>query len=107
MIRENSERTNLGYRAPLTQREALVKQIKELKNAERGDAIDWIREQIALFEMRPQDLEESLAAAVRENNPVRSPPSIAIPSAGATWSGRGRTPLWLAGQDRESFLISN
>ncbi|AJY27051.1 H-NS histone family protein (plasmid) [Burkholderia thailandensis 34] len=24
---------------------------------------------------------------------------------GQTWSGRGRTPLWLVGQDREKFRI--
>ncbi|WP_415867691.1 H-NS family nucleoid-associated regulatory protein [Burkholderia ubonensis] len=27
------------------------------------------------------------------------------PASGAVWSGRGRTPRWIAGQDREKFLI--
>ncbi|HHV7523269.1 MULTISPECIES: H-NS family nucleoid-associated regulatory protein [Burkholderia cepacia complex] len=27
------------------------------------------------------------------------------PATGATWSGRGRTPAWIAGRDRAAFLI--
>ncbi|MBF3536347.1 H-NS histone family protein [Burkholderia pseudomallei] len=27
------------------------------------------------------------------------------PASGAVWSGRGRAPRWIAGQDRENFLI--
>ncbi|MGZ2747967.1 H-NS histone family protein [Burkholderia stagnalis] len=27
------------------------------------------------------------------------------PDTGATWSGRGRTPLWLVGEEVERFLI--
>ncbi|WP_322023071.1 H-NS histone family protein [Burkholderia sp. BCC1977] len=27
------------------------------------------------------------------------------PVTGATWSGRGRTPAWIAGRDRAAFLI--
>ena len=27
------------------------------------------------------------------------------PTTGATWSGRGRTPAWIAGRDRAAYLI--
>ncbi|KWF97932.1 H-NS histone [Burkholderia diffusa] len=27
------------------------------------------------------------------------------PATGATWSGRGRAPVWIAGRDRATFLI--
>ncbi|WP_063551523.1 H-NS family nucleoid-associated regulatory protein [Burkholderia territorii] len=27
------------------------------------------------------------------------------PATGATWSGRGRAPVWIAGRDRAAFLI--
>jgi DNA-binding protein H-NS len=27
------------------------------------------------------------------------------PASGATWSGRGRAPHWIAGKDRDDFLI--
>ncbi|WP_081071708.1 H-NS family nucleoid-associated regulatory protein [Burkholderia cepacia] len=29
------------------------------------------------------------------------------PATGATWSGRGKTPRWLIGQDLEKFRIQN
>lgn len=32
-------------------------------------------------------------------------PKYQDPTTGTTWSGRGRTPGWLQGQDRNNFLI--
>lgn len=32
-------------------------------------------------------------------------PKYRNPETGDTWTGRGRAPLWIAGQDREQFLI--
>lgn len=34
------------------------------------------------------------------------PPKYRDPDTGAVWSGRGRTPGWLAGKDKDAFLIS-
>jgi DNA-binding protein H-NS len=96
--------TNTRYRALLAQREALEKQIEELKTAERGDAIEWILEQMALFEVKPEDLEPR-----RGRGPRKQPGPVAAkyrdPASGATWTGRGKPPRWIAGQDREKFAI--
>ncbi|WP_414144191.1 H-NS family nucleoid-associated regulatory protein [Burkholderia stagnalis] len=32
-------------------------------------------------------------------------PKYRDPQTGATWSGRGREPLWITGRSREQFLI--
>jgi DNA-binding protein H-NS len=32
-------------------------------------------------------------------------PKFRHPETGETWSGRGRAPAWIAGQDRERFRI--
>jgi DNA-binding protein H-NS len=32
-------------------------------------------------------------------------PKYRDPETGATWSGRGVAPRWIAGKDREAFLI--
>jgi DNA-binding protein H-NS len=32
-------------------------------------------------------------------------PKYRDPESGSTWSGRGKPPKWIAGQDRDSFLI--
>lgn len=101
-----SETSNPGYRALLAQREALEKQIEALKSVERGDAIDWIREQMALFEMTLEDLEPRRTRGPRkQSGPVAA--KYRDPVSGATWSGRGRAPLWLADQNRENFAITD
>ncbi|AMV48224.1 H-NS histone family protein [Paraburkholderia caribensis] len=48
--------------------------------------------------------------AVKAGNYVRGPqaPKYRDPKTGATWSGRGRAPAWLAGaKDQTAFLIEN
>jgi DNA-binding protein H-NS len=101
-----SEMTNPGYRALLAQREALEKQIEELKNAERGDAIDWIRDQMALYGIKPEDLEPRRGRGPRkQSGPVAA--KYRDPVSGATWSGRGKAPRWLADQDRDKFVITD
>ena len=64
--------TNTGYRALLAQREALEQQIEELRNAERGDAIEWIRQQMALFDVKPEDLDPRRGRC-QKNNRYPSP----------------------------------
>jgi DNA-binding protein H-NS len=98
--------TNTGYRALLAQREALEKQIEEIRNAERGDAIEWIREQIALFDVKSEDLEPRASRGPRKQSaPVAA--KYRDPASGATWSGRGKPPRWIANQDRDKFVIAD
>ena len=33
------------------------------------------------------------------------PPKYRNPKTGETWSGRGRAPAWLAGRNKDRFLI--
>jgi DNA-binding protein H-NS len=97
--------TDTGYRALLAQREALEKQIEELRNAERGDAIKWIHEHMALYDVKPQDLEPRASRGPRkQSTPVA--PKYRDPVSGATWSGRGKPPRWIAGQNRDKFAIT-
>ncbi|SDI70891.1 DNA-binding protein H-NS [Paraburkholderia steynii] len=51
----------------------------------------------------------AVKAATKAGNYVRGPqaPKYRDPATGATWSGRGRVPAWLAGaKDRTAFLIA-
>jgi DNA-binding protein H-NS len=105
IIGENmSEKLNVGYRDLLAQREALDEQIEALRSVERGDVINWIFEQMALFQIKPEDL-------VSPRGPKKHSGSVAAkyrdPQSGATWSGRGKAPRWMVDKDREKFLIAD
>jgi len=97
--------TNTGYRALLAQREALEQQIEELRNAERGDAIEWIRQQMALFDVKPEDLDPRRGRGPKKQSvPVAA--KYRDPASGSTWSGRGKPPRWIGDQDRKKFAIT-
>ncbi|WP_230380713.1 H-NS histone family protein [Burkholderia ubonensis] len=49
-------------------------------------------------------LEEILGSRVRSRK-TEVRPKYWDPETGATWSGRGRMPLWLVGQDLEKFRL--
>ncbi|SAK55317.1 histone family protein nucleoid-structuring protein H-NS [Caballeronia hypogeia] len=82
------------------QQEALDKQMSEIKERETSHVLREIvlkmREYgISLNELmgsKPAQLHSEPAAMYRD------------PVSGATWSGRGRAPFWIAGKDRNQFL---
>ncbi|WP_071773251.1 H-NS histone family protein [Burkholderia ubonensis] len=68
--------------------------------------IEEIQKVIAEFDLKPGDLFADIRRKTRRVR--RRAPALAKyrdPASGAVWSGRGRTPRWIAGQDRERFLI--
>lgn len=83
------------------QQEALDKQLAEAKEREtRQVLIDMVQKMreygISLNELmgrKPGALPEEPQAKYRD------------PATGATWSGRGRAPAWIAGKNRDEFLV--
>ncbi|WP_080305199.1 H-NS histone family protein [Burkholderia pseudomallei] len=68
--------------------------------------IEEIQKVIAEFDLKPEDLFADIQRKTRRVR--RRAPALAKyrdPASGAVWSGRGRAPRWIAGQDRENFLI--
>ncbi|WP_126284707.1 H-NS family nucleoid-associated regulatory protein [Burkholderia stagnalis] len=75
------------------------------KNEVQG-AIKEIQRLIGEFELKPEDLFAD--SQLRSRRVKRRGPAIAKyrdPVSGAVWSGRGREPRWIAGHDRQKFLI--
>ncbi|MCQ4437586.1 H-NS histone family protein, partial [Clostridioides difficile] len=66
--------------------------------------ITAMREQIAEYGITSEQLFGRRRAAV---SGARTPiaPKYQDPKSGATWSGRGKAPGWIAGKKRERFLI--
>ncbi|WP_080416461.1 H-NS histone family protein [Burkholderia ubonensis] len=76
------------------------------RNNEVQRVIEEIQKVIVEFDLTPEDL---FADIQRKTRRVRRR-ALALakyrdPASGAVWSGRGRAPRWIAGQDRENFLI--
>ncbi|WP_080410285.1 H-NS histone family protein [Burkholderia ubonensis] len=84
----------------------LQAQAELARKNEVQSAVQKIQKMIAEFDLKPEDL---FADIQRKSRRVRRrAPALAKyrdPASGAVWSGRGRAPRWIAGQDRESFLI--
>jgi len=96
-----------SYKELLAQREKLEKQIEEAKSREYAEVLNEIKQKMADYGISLSELGGSRAAknvkAARPRTGVA--PKYRDPESGNTWSGRGKPPRWIAGLDREKFLI--
>lgn len=102
------------YRRIKQQIADLEKKAADLRRAEAAKVIADIRKKIAKFELQPDDLFGTQPAA--EAAPVRAKrgrPASTVkaaskyqdPVSGKTWTGHGKAPNWIKGNDRQLFLI--
>ncbi|WP_322075495.1 H-NS histone family protein [Burkholderia cenocepacia] len=87
------------------QADALAQQAEEARRAELDSIITAMREQIAQYEITPDQLfGRRRASGPKASGPL--PPKYRDPKTGATWSGRGKAPQWIASaKNRDRFLI--
>jgi DNA-binding protein H-NS len=90
-----------------SQAKALLQQVEEARQAELVAIIDEIRTRIADYGLTPEQIfgrKHDARGGIR-SRASSVPPKYFNPKTGATWSGRGREPLWIKGKERERFLI--
>ncbi|SIT35186.1 Histone family protein nucleoid-structuring protein H-NS [Paraburkholderia ribeironis] len=97
-----------SYKELLAQREKLEKQIEEAKSREYAEVLNEIKQKMADYGISLNELGGGRAAkggakVARPRTGVA--PKYRDPESGSTWSGRGKPPRWIAGMDREKFLI--
>lgn len=92
------------YKQLLAQREALDKKIADARDVEISAAIAKARELIAQYGLNESDVYSKKARRAGKPNGAVAP-KYHDPATGATWTGRGKPPLWIAGQDRAQFAI--
>ena len=96
-----------SYKELLAQREKLEKQIEEAKSREYAEVLNEIKQKMADYGISLSALGGGRAAkgskAARPRAGVA--PKYRDPESGSTWSGRGKPPRWIAGMDRDKFLI--
>ena len=92
------------YKKLIQEREALEQRIKAARQDAISGAIAKIQSLIAEFELTPQDV----FPPARSRSTVagtKVAPKYCDPATGQTWTGRGKPPKWIQGQDRAKFAI--
>ena len=87
------------YKELLAQKQALDQQIAEARKGESKAALANVLALIAEFGFTAQQVFPWKPAT------VKAPAKYLDPDSGATWSGRGKPPRWIADKDRTPFEI--
>ena len=92
--------------ASLKEIQAQIEQLQQQAAAQReqelAGAIQQIRDLMQEYGITVDDLQPGRKkGAAKKSGTVQ----FRNPETGDTWSGRGRMPNWLAGQDKEKFRV--
>ncbi|SIT45207.1 Histone family protein nucleoid-structuring protein H-NS [Paraburkholderia ribeironis] len=93
------------YKQLTAQLEKLHKEVAVAREKEIAQAIADIRQKIAEYDLTAEELGFTSPRKPARKTAAASVPKYRNPKTGETWSGRGRSPSWLAGKNRERFLI--
>ncbi|MGA0838435.1 MAG: H-NS family nucleoid-associated regulatory protein [Pseudomonadales bacterium] len=96
----------------IAEKARLESEISALISASRKEAIDKVRALIQEFDLTAEEIGRtgtSSRSARKSGGASKAgtkvQPKYRDPETGATWSGRGVAPRWIAGKDRDAFLI--
>jgi DNA-binding protein H-NS len=87
----------------LAEQAALEKALSEAREKEMRLALIEIVQKMREYDI---SLSEVLGRRPGEQH-AEVQPKYRDPVTGATWSGRGRVPHWIVGQDRDPFLVTS
>ena len=87
----------------LAQKAALEAQIDAARKAENSEAIAKVKALIAEHGLTQQDIFGGAKRGRKASGSVAA--KYRDPATGATWTGRGKAPKWIEGQDRSLFAI--
>lgn len=95
-----------NYKALLARKAELDRLIEETRKAEQSGAIAEARALIAEFGLTSEDVfggSKKVRTSATRGTKVEA--KYRDPATGATWTGRGRAPVWIADKDRSAFAI--
>ena len=92
------------YKELLKQREVLEQQIKDARKQEITQAVTQVRSLVAEFGLTAADVFPSGKARAGSVH-AKVAAKYRNPATGSTWTGRGKPPKWIQGQDRAKFVI--
>jgi DNA-binding protein H-NS len=98
---------SLSYKELLQQREALEREIAQARQNEISSAVAKVRELVAEYGLTVQDVFPGRGAKNSAAKPVsKVAAKYRDPATNQTWTGRGKAPKWIDGQDRAPFVIA-
>lgn len=92
-----------SYKTLLQQKAELDAQIAETQKREKADAVQRVRAIVDEYQLSEADVFAARKSAATAG--IKVSPKYRDAATGATWTGRGKPPQWIAGQDRTAFLI--
>lgn len=92
----------------IAKRDALDKEINDLRKSKRSEAITQAKALIAEFDLTKQELFTKPDSSDKSANAVKAPAKYRDPVTKKTWTGHGKTPKWISesGKDKSEFLIA-
>lgn len=93
-----------SYKELVKQRESLDQQIQAARQQELAGAVTQVRALVAEFGLTAQDVFPS-GRARSASSGSKVAPKYRNPATGQTWTGRGKPPRWIQGQERDQFAI--
>jgi len=94
-----------SYKQLTAQLEKLHKEVAVAREREVAQAIAEIKQKVAEYDLTAEELGFTSPAKPKRKAAPAGVAKYRNPKTGETWSGRGRSPAWLAGKNRERFLI--
>ena len=91
------------YKSLLQQKAELDAKIAEARKHELAQAVTQARELVAQYGLTADDVFGGKKVSTGARGTVA--PKYRDPATGATWTGRGKPPKWIADQDRAAFAI--
>ncbi|MFT3812268.1 MAG: H-NS histone family protein [Acidovorax sp.] len=92
-------------KALLAQQAALEQQIAEARRKAKTDAVATVRAIVAENGLTADDVFPAGRARSAPAGHAKVAPKYRDPATGQTWTGRGKPPKWIQGQDRAAFAI--
>lgn len=91
------------YKDLTAQIEKLTKQAEAARAKEVEGVVQQIHNVMAEYGITAADLGIKGSRAKRKTG--SAPVKYQNPETGATWTGRGRAPAWIAGKDRSKYMV--
>lgn len=90
----------------LQQQKEISSRIDRLRDEQKKQGIEEIVAIAQKYQLTVQDIASVLGKQKAKGKKRGSvAPKYRDPKTGATWTGRGKAPVWIAGKNRNQFLI--